>query len=284
MIDLHMHSTYSDGTLTPQELLNYAKEKKLKAIALTDHDTVNGIESFLSVETDILQISGVEISIDFDPGTFHLVGLFINHNDKNLKTKLEKLKKYRRKRNIKLVELIKNHFGIEISLSDLQKDIDGEIGRPHIAKFLIDQGIVSSTQEAFDKYLGKGKPLYIAKKRYSAIEGIDMIKKAGGISIIAHPITLDLENEQFDKFTKELIEYGLGGIEVFCSLHTKNDSKFYLEIAKKYNLFISAGSDFHGLNKTDVDLGITNCPEKYQKTIYTNLLTYYEKKTKIILS
>ncbi|KAA0259404.1 PHP domain-containing protein [Deferribacter autotrophicus] len=275
MIDLHMHSTYSDGTLTPQELLNYAEEKKLKAIALTDHDTVNGIESFLSVETDILKVSGVEISIDFDPGTFHLVGLFIKHNDENLKTKLEKLKKYRRERNSKLVELIKNHFGIEISLSDLQKDIDGEIGRPHIAKFLMDKGIVSSTQEAFDKYLGKGKPLYIAKKRYSAIEGIDMIKKASGISIIAHPITLDLENEQFDKFTKELIEYGLDGIEVFCSLHTIKDSKFYLEIAKKYNLFISAGSDFHGLNKTDVDLGQTNCPEEYQKSIYTNLLKYF---------
>ncbi|MGA1862346.1 PHP domain-containing protein [Deferribacter thermophilus] len=272
MIDLHTHSTFSDGTLTPEELIRLAECKNIKMLALTDHDTVNGIDNFLSVDTHIIKIPGVEISIDYNPGTFHLVGLLINHKNEKLKNTLDKLIEYRKERNKKLLKLIEKHFNLKVDEKELKSNTDGELGRPHIAKFLVDKGVVKTTQEAFDKYLGKGCPLYIAKKRLKIDEAIEIIHSANGIAIMAHPISLNLNNDEYEPFLKKLKDIGLDGIEVFCSLHTEDDAKLFLEIAKKYNFLISAGSDFHGINKFGIDIGSTGCPADFQKEIFDNFL------------
>ncbi|MEF3254565.1 MAG: PHP domain-containing protein, partial [Deferribacterales bacterium] len=231
MIDLHCHSKFSDGTLSPQELINKAESIGLEILALTDHDTVDGVESFLNLNSAVKRIPGVEISIDYNEGTFHLVGLFIDHTNSTLSDTLTLLKDYRRERNNKIMKKLSELLQKDIKIEDISIDKYGELGRPHIARFLVKEGVASSIEDAFVKYLGKGKILYTDKKRLSLDESIQLIKKAGGITILAHPITLS-ENDRFNPtFFNKLKENGLDGIEVFCSLHDESISKKYLEIA-----------------------------------------------------
>jgi len=259
MIDFHVHSNFSDGTYSPQKLCELAYFKKLKAIALTDHDTIDGIKSFMESDVDILKVPGVEISLDIENGTFHMLGLFIDYNNLNLKKNLDQLKSYRRERNEKILKKLSEFFDEEITFEDISTEHIGELGRPHIAKFLVKKGLVSTTLEAFEKYLSKGKILYEQKLKMDTECAIEMINQAGGIAVLAHPITLNMDEEKFEIFLKKLVDINLGGIEGICPLHSKSDCNFYLEMAKKYNLIVTAGSDFHGDNKDNVELGNLGC-------------------------
>lgn len=272
MVDLHCHSRYSDGTLTLEELIKNAEEIGIEVLALTDHDTIDGIEPFLNTPSNIHKVSGLEISVDWDNGTFHLVGLFVNHNDKNLKETLLKLQQYRRERNEILLKNLTNLLGKEVRPRDITDENYGELGRPHIAKFMVREGLVKSIDEAFEKYLGKGKPLYAPKKRLSIEDSVSLIKSSGGISIIAHPITLTLENEL--EFFVRMKEIGVDGIEAFCSLHSSKDAQKYLSIAEKFDFLISIGSDFHGTNKTDAQLGKHGCTKEDSFRYYKKMLDY----------
>jgi predicted metal-dependent phosphoesterase TrpH len=272
MIDLHTHSLYSDGTYTPQKIVKEADKKKLMAIALTDHDTIDGIEDFLSEQSNTLKVPGVEISIDYDRGTFHLVGLFISHKNKNIIDAMEELKNYRKDRNKKLIKNISNLINEEIDESDFFQGNKGELGRPHMAKFLVKKAVVNDVNEAFEKYLGKGKALYLPKKRYSFDKAVSLKKDAGGISVLAHPNTLNLNINELYPFIKNLKDNGLDAIECYYNSFYYDDVMYYKRIAEKYNLLISAGSDFHGDNKKDVQIATYPFEPENPEEILENML------------
>jgi len=278
MIDLHCHSTYSDGTKSPAELLAYAERLGVEVLALTDHDTVSGIDDFFSVESNIEKLAGTEISIELEKGTFHLVGLMLDHKERVLVETLDKLKQYRRERNVDILKSASELLGYEVQVSDVTYENVGEISRPHIARFLVSKGVVKDIPEAFEKYLAKGAPLYHPKKRLYFEEAAEMIKGAGGLSILAHPKTLKLERDEYLPFIKDLKDKGLDALEVYSSDHDKDDFAFFNDIASKLDLGISGGSDYHGENKAGVQLGTGKGEFRLEREIYENLLKLKEGK------
>jgi len=256
MVDLHTHSTASDGTYSPKELVYLAKKVGLKALALTDHDTLDGLpEAYQTAKEEGLPfLCGVEISVKFDgPGHFHLLGYFLEP-PKELKEVLNKLKVARAERNKKMVEKLKE-LGIDITLEELQSIAKGEVGRPHFAYLMVKKGYVKSVEEAFERYLKKGAPAYYPKALLTEEEAIDAIKRAGGIPVLAHPITLKLTDEALRSYLTRLKEIGLMGVEVYYSEHTKDYTKFLESLASELSLIKTGGSDFHGNNKPDIKLG-----------------------------
>ena len=274
MIDLHTHSYFSDGSLSPEEIVKTALKIGLYAVALTDHDTVDGIERFLKAPGKIHKVAGVEISIAYDKGTFHLLGLFIDHKHDKLKSTLDMLKKYRKERNTIILSKLSNMSGEKINEEDIYSDRKGEISRPHIAHYLISKGIVKDIYEAFDKYLGIGKILYEPKKRLDYKTGLKIIKEAGGITILAHPHTLNLGETTRKTFLLELLDSGLEGIEAYTSTQNKLDTNFYLQFAKNNNVLISSGTDFHGEIKPGIDLGTGKGKSHFDNLIYDKMTDY----------
>jgi len=257
VVDLHTHSTASDGTLSPRELVYLAKKVGLKALALTDHDTIDGLpEAYQTAKEEGLPfLCGVEISVKFDgPGHFHLLGYFLEPPEE-LKEVLDKLKSARAERNKKMVEKLRE-LGIDITLEELKSLASGEIGRPHFAYLLVKKGYVKSIEEAFERYLKKGAPAYFPKALLTEEEAISAIKKAKGIPVLAHPITLKLSDEALRSYLIRLKELGLMGVEVYYSEHTKEYTKFLERLADELALIKTGGSDFHGQNKPDIKLGL----------------------------
>ncbi|MGC9384645.1 MAG: PHP domain-containing protein [Kosmotogaceae bacterium] len=322
LIDLHTHTTGSDGSYTPGELLEEALDKSIEVFSITDHDTLDGVKSLfqkLSSEdfdfglsqniqhtthnviicslipdtgsripdsnkltengsrktssepsmydrrwamdktkifSNILVfIPGVEISAEF-PKTLHILGYGVDINNKELNSTLKELQNYRLNRNKHMVENM-NNLGFEISLEELQKKAGGNlIGRPHFAQLMLEKGYVDSYQEAFDKYLKKGAPLYMNKKRLDPEKAIELISKSGGIPVLAHPYQTKLNDDDLHSLIKELVLYGLKGIEAFYSKHSEEMTRKYLKFAEEFDLFVTAGSDFHGDNKPEIQLGM----------------------------
>ncbi|WP_039766932.1 PHP domain-containing protein [Caldicellulosiruptor sp. F32] len=257
MIDLHVHTTFSDGTYSPEDVVELAKEKGLFAIAITDHDTTDGVKIALKKgqEIGIKVISGVEISADFEI-EMHILGLFIDVDNTSLQEKLKMLEVFRKERNPKIIEKLRK-MGYDISMEDVEKVASGEvIGRPHIARVLVQKGYFDSTKAVFENLLGFGKPAYVKKEKLKPYEAIRAIKEAKGIAILAHPHKYLYLEEGPENVFEELKEYGLDGIEVFHSEHTEKETRELLETAKKLDLIVSGGSDFHGANKPDIEIGI----------------------------
>lgn len=256
-VDLHMHTTHSDGSYTPRELVRYAKEKRLDCISVTDHDTLSSYEESAAEakKQGIELIPGIEISAQFEPGTLHILGFFLDPNHPSLVAALEDVQRARRERNPQIIEKL-NQLGIPITYEEVQAESGGkQVGRPHFAKVLLKKGVVKSLSEAFDKYLAKGKPAYLDKRRFSSRDSIRMICEAGGITSVAHPKQMRLSEEALTKELARLREEGLGGIEVYNSCQSREEASLYKRFAKRFNLLITGGSDFHGANKPDVDLG-----------------------------
>jgi len=255
LLDLHTHSTASDGTLSPEELILEAAHKNLKYLSLTDHDTIEGLSQISTVPDGLTFIKGVEISAEF-PKTLHILGYGFDPKHTELNHTLKELQDFRLNRNKKMIENMKK-LGFVISLEDLEKEAGGEvIGRPHFANLFAKKGYTKSYQEAFDNYLDKGKPLYLNKKRLHPDNAIKLLLDAGGIPVIAHPYQTKLNDEKLEELVAELTDYGLMGIEVFYSKHTPDQIRFYKYLADKYGLLITAGSDFHGKTKPDIKLGM----------------------------
>ncbi len=258
-VDLHLHTTASDGVLTPSEIVRYAKSKGLQAIAITDHDTIEGLEEGLleGERIGFEVISGVEISADHSPGSMHMLGYFLDIHHPLLKGKLDYLQKARAERNPKIIQNL-NRLGVRISYEEVVKASGGgQVGRPHVAQVLMEKGYVRSFQEAFDRFLKKGAPAYVDKVRLKSKEAISFIKEAGGLPVLAHPKTVTTDgSSSFEKILGELIEEGLRGIEVFYPEHTSLEVAQFRAMAERYGLLMTGGTDYHGIEKEALDIGV----------------------------
>ncbi len=255
-IDLHTHTTASDGSMSPAELVRHAGNSGLAAVAITDHDTVDGLEEALN-EADKSRmevIPGVEIGVEYRQ-EMHILGYFLNGAYEGIAQTLKILKDNRNERNPKIVARLKE-IGFNISLEDvLEEAAGGTVGRPHIANVLMKKGYVASIEEAFDRYLSQGKPAYFEKDKISPEDGIRKIIEAGGIPVLAHPIFLRHTNKELDDLLASLKAFGLKGIEAYYTDNTDSDTGNLLRRALKHNLLVTGGSDFHGSFKPDIEIG-----------------------------
>ena len=262
-IDLHVHTTASDGTFAPLEVVEHAIKLNLKALSITDHDTLTGSREALSsgIPTDLDFLTGVEISAAPPPfhhqsGSFHLLGYAIHLDDPALNRALDKLQAARKNRNPAIVKRL-NALGIVMSLDEVREEAGAvQLGRPHIAQMLVKKGVVSSMDEAFDRFLGTGKPAYIDKYRIACSKAIDAIIEAGGIPVLAHPGLLEYEGDgQFDELIGKLKLIGIRGVEVFYSQHTEDQMQLFAELARRHDLLLTGGTDFHGSIHPEIEMG-----------------------------
>jgi predicted metal-dependent phosphoesterase TrpH len=258
-VDLHLHTTASDGVLTPSGIVHYAKEKGLKAIAVTDHDTIDGNGEALDEgeKLGIEVIPGVEISAQFDLGSMHILGYFIDIGNRTLNEKLSLLQETRAQRNPRMVQKLRE-LGVEITYDEVQHASGGgQVGRPHFAQVLLKKGFVNTVQEAFSRYLGKGAPAYVDKFRFDPKEAIRLIREARGIPVLAHPFTLHIPSPtQLKALLNELVELGLMGIEVYYPEHSEGQISLYESLAERYGLLVTGGSDYHGIEADKAEIGI----------------------------
>ena len=262
-VDLHTHSTASDGTMTPLDLVRYASVKRLSAMALSDHDCVDGLDEAIEegVRVGVEVIPSLEVSADYPGGTMHVLGFFVDHHQSDFQSQLKKLQDARNERNPKIVENLQKE-GLEITMKEVVAASGGGlVGRPHFAKVLIDKGYVSTMPEAFDRYLKKGAPGYVEKFRFSPEDTINMIHGAGGVAVLAHPFTLfkgspNKPSEVLETLLPTLTQFGLDGMEVLYSTYSDSQARYYRKLADKLDLLPSGGSDFHGSHKPDIDLGV----------------------------
>lgn len=248
LADLHSHTNSSDGMQPSTENVRIAKSKGLNAIGITDHDTVAGIPAAVEEgeRIGITVVPGVEISTHAGGQDIHVLGYYIDVADDTLLSRLEELRRTRDRRNEMLIERLRE-LGIDITMDEVRehldtvKALDETIGRPHIANALVKKGVVSSMQQAFEMYLGKGAPAYVSPERIHPRQAIDWIHEAGGTAVLAHPGLYD-----DDALVAELIDYGLDGIEAYHSEHSPETEAKYARLAESNGLLITAGSDFHG--------------------------------------
>jgi hypothetical protein len=261
-VDLHCHSTASDGTLAPSDVVALANRSGLSALALTDHDTIAGVQEAAEAarKAGIDFLPGIEISCDVPkPATMHLLGYGIDPQSPILLEMTRRLIDGRNDRNPKIIQRL-NELGVKISMEELEAEAKGGvIGRPHIAAILLRKRYVSSIKNAFDKYLAPGGAAYFDKERISPKQAIDMVRGSGGLPVLAHPSQLRTENDaQLDRTVKDLADLGLAGLEVIHSDHNEAMVTKYTALADKYGLLKTGGSDFHGTNKKNISLGVAN--------------------------
>lgn len=267
MVDLHVHSTRSDGTYSPTELVDYAIEKGLTAFALTDHDTVDGLEEALTYAADLRAgspesvtvpevIPGIEFSTEYEGRDVHIVGLYIDYTTTEFTDYLKHFVDSRTMRNQKMCKLLSD-AGIDISYEKLLDEFsDCVITRAHYAKYLLNHGYVKSMKEAFERYVGDYCPYFVPREKVTPAQAVELILKAGGIPILAHPILYRMSDKRLDKLVSELTDVGLIGIEAIYSTYSTSEERQIRSLAQKYGLLVSGGSDFHGSNKPGLDLGV----------------------------
>ncbi|MFH0784769.1 MAG: PHP domain-containing protein [Pseudomonadota bacterium] len=261
-IDLHVHSTFSDGSMSPTELVQYAHRIGLSAIAITDHDTIDGTEEARCVGNQLAVevVPGLELSIKHGDCAVHLLGYLFQPSDKAMTLALKRLQGGRLERNKIILENL-NRFGVNIHLHELEKiSGHGQSGRPHIAQILMKKGLVKNMDEAFEKYLARGGLAYAPRYVLRADEAITMIKNAGGLAVLAHPQQIEKSGQDATAVISELRAAGLDGIEVYYPTHSRQFKKKLLAMAKKLDLLITGGSDYHGSIRPGTTLaGGKNC-------------------------
>jgi len=264
--DLHVHTTFSDGEDTPQEVVAKAKEARLKTIAITDHDVVDGIEPAISEgeRLSVTVIPGVEFTTELPKKEVHILGYFIDYKRKDFNETLSKIRESRQTRIYRIAEKLKK-IGITL---DPKKVFaisgSGSAGRPHVARALLEDGIVKSVREAFHKYLSSRGPAYVPHYKLSPTAAVKLVLSCGGIPVFAHPAISNC-----DDIIPDLVAAGLKGIEVYYPSHSERDVKRYLGFAKKMNLLVTGGSDYHGVEFVrDVKLGAISIPDDLVKKLF----------------
>jgi 3',5'-nucleoside bisphosphate phosphatase len=261
-VDLHSHSTASDGTFAPADVVRLAKEAGLVGLALTDHDTIAGLSeaSAAATEAGIDFLPGIEISCEVPkPATMHMLGYGVDIHSQPLKELTSQLMAGRDDRNPRIIRRL-NELNVAITMEEVEQQAGGDVvGRPHIAAVMLKKGYVSSIKQAFDKYLATGGLAYFDRDRPTPKRGIELIRQAGGLPVLAHPVQLRTENDaQLERTVKDLADLGLAGIEV---IHSDHDAAWFercTSLADRFGLLKTGGSDFHGTNKKDVRLGVAN--------------------------
>jgi len=273
-VDLHLHTTASDGVRSPSEIVNYAKTKGLQAIAITDHDTIEGLTEAVAEGQRIgfEVIPGIEISAEHSPGSMHLLGYFLDIHHPLLNERLQYLQKARAERNPKIVDNL-NRLGVKISYDEvIRASGGGQVGRPHFAQVLLEKGYVRTFQEAFDRFLKKGAPAYVDKVRFTSAEAIHFIREAGGVAVVAHPNTLGVNGSKaLEVLLLQLIREGLQGIEVYYPEHSLSETAQYKFTAEKHGLVITGGTDYHGIEGNDLEIGVGRGDMKLPYSIIENL-------------
>lgn len=256
-IDLHVHSNASDGTMTPKEVVELAKESGLSVIALTDHDTVDGIKEAMETgeKCGVQIIPGIEISAEYKGGDLHILGLNIDYTNETFKSKVAVCRDSRDNRNLKMIKKL-NEQGFPVTWDIMMERFGANsITRAHFAKYLIDEGYVKDKDEAFSKYLNPGRPCYVSREKVSPKAAIEMILEAGGHPVLAHPLLYKMNLGKIESVIVMLKGYGLQGIEAIYSLNRPEDDVALMKIAKRHDLYITGGSDFHGAIKPDISIG-----------------------------
>jgi predicted metal-dependent phosphoesterase TrpH len=260
-----------------------ARKLNLGAIAITDHDTVDGAKEALALEipASLQFLTGVEISAEpppsfSSPGSFHILGYAIDPDDPVLNQTLRKLQEARKNRNPRIIEIL-NDLGFNLALSEVQEESgECQLGRPHIAQLMVTKGYVHSIDEAFDRYLGKGRPAYVDKYRIGSARAIEIILDAGGVPVLAHPFLLQAQDDTvLEDLVVTLMEMGLMGMEVYYPEHPPDKTADYIKIAKKHRLLMTGGTDFHGAIKPEIQMGFGNGDlfipyELYERLIQSN--------------
>jgi len=258
MIDLHTHSVYSDGTNTPQELVALAEKQRLKALALTDHDTVAGVAELISAcnKKNIYPVPAIELSAACDRGTMHILGYFVDHTDATFLKILKRIQEERHERNINILKRL-NKLGYVLLWSDVKtQQAQHIVGRPHFAAALVKRNYVKTKKEAFERLLAKGRPAYIKHFHYSAQECFEFIRAAGGVPVLAHPATLRLPDDTLFSLLKQMKKEGLAGIETYYAENNLKNQQMFSDWAEKLDLVCTGGTDFHGDNSPDLNIGI----------------------------
>jgi predicted metal-dependent phosphoesterase TrpH len=276
-VDLHTHSTASDGTCSPRELAQLAQQSHLVGFALTDHDTIAGVSEAAdeAQKLGIGFIPGIEISAAYPrPGTMHLLGYCIDPASAALSQLSQWQLDSRNQRNPKIIARLQD-AGVAITMIEVEQVAGGNvIGRPHIAEVLVRKGYVSSAHQAFEKYLAPGGLAYVDRERLAPRRAIALIRDSGGLPVLAHPVQLRTENDaQLQRVVKDLVDMGLAGLEVVHSDHNPALVEKYTRLADQYGLIKTGGSDFHGSKKSGVVLGIAN-GQRIARAFFDNLLAH----------
>lgn len=283
MIDLHAHTTASDGSFSPRELVEHAKEKGLKAVGITDHDTFGGWDEALKAgeELGVEVVTGIELSVAGDLGKFHLLGYGVKRDSKLAQT-LQTIQDERDKRNHIIIENLNRLPEIEakggVSFEEVKAVAgNGVMGRPHFARVLIEKGIVATTQEAFDKFLADGAAAHASKQVLEPQIAVELIHDAGGVAVWAHPTRPPSSRaevssyEEWETVLQQWISWGLDGLEIYYSAYTEEEAAWTKAMAEKYNLLAMGGSDFHGLTKPTVQLGVVQGGQSVPDEVLENL-------------
>jgi predicted metal-dependent phosphoesterase TrpH len=257
MIDLHVHSTFSDGSLTPEQLAAKAAQVGLTAVGLTDHDCTGGLARFAAAcaREGVRPVPGVEISANVEHGTLHILGYLMDVADEALQRTLEEIRDGRHSRNLRILARL-NELGLALEWDEVARHAGEDIvSRPHFARAMVERGYVKDTVDACDRFLGKGQPAYVDRLRLSAEDSVRLIRDAGGLAVLAHPFTLDLKPRALRAFVLGLRNAGLDGIESYYSEYSSEQQQTYLAMAADLGLLATGGSDFHGDPNPAIRLG-----------------------------
>ena len=257
-LDLHLHTTHSDGSFTPTEVIDLAHKAGVTALAITDHDITTGIleATLAGQEHGIEVIPGIEISSILGDSELHILGYFLDYQDARLDERLARLRESRHRRNPKIIERLQA-AGIAITYEEVRALAGTDsVGRPHIARVLMEKGVVASAKEAFDLWLADGRPAYVPRELPTPSDAMQWIREANGLPVLAHPTWVKPTDGTLTDLVRQLKADGLDGVEVHYSTHTPRQTREYLALAKQLDLLVTGGSDFHGLTKPDIDVGV----------------------------
>ncbi|MBP5357933.1 MAG: PHP domain-containing protein [Treponema sp.] len=275
MIDLHTHSTASDGTMSPSELMQYASSKGISVIALTDHDTTAGLAEAVQEagKLGITFVPGIEISVDWPTGEFHLLGLGLTHSSQELKDTLLNLRQERKNRNRKMAEKLQEN-GVDISYEEVFERYKTEnIGRPHFASMMAEKGIVKHRQQAFDVYFASGRPCYIPRTGVELDKAVQAIRTSGGVPVQAHPLSMYISWGKMDETMREIQAKGVVGLEAWHSAIRVGQAQRLEKLARDLGMIVTGGSDFHGERvRADRHIGYTAGKKEIQDRFWTEEL------------
>lgn len=279
MIDLHVHSNQSDGTYTPAQLVQYAAKKGLTAFALTDHDTTQGLDAAIASARQhfVTVIPGIEFSTVYEEKDIHILGLFIDYKAPVFLSALADFVASRERRNEKMCQKLREYADMDIHYKKLLQAFPGAvITRAHYARYMLDHGYVGSMAEAFERFIGDHAPCFIPREKVTPMQAVRLIRQAHGVPVLAHPPLYHMSDARLEGLVDTLADCGLAGIEALYSTYTAGEEAHMKSLARQYGLLITGGSDFHGSNKPDIDLGTGRGSLHVPDSILEDLHKYQE--------